>query len=124
MFDLKAVRILPYKLKISGAKVTELSLFTNNGVKKEKAPDFSSVHLPKLLNVLLTQRFSRSFQPFEGPSASSDQILLLTGSFDRRPIKSFDGSLRPQIEIAFDGSFNLITLSCLTLNYFPNFLHV
>jgi hypothetical protein len=40
MFDLKAVRILPYKLKNSGAKVTELRLFTNTGVKKEKSAGF------------------------------------------------------------------------------------
>ena len=40
MFDLKAVRILPYKIKNLGAKVTELRVFTNTGIKKEKSAGF------------------------------------------------------------------------------------
>jgi len=59
---------------------------------------------------------------FDGLFYLGDQILLLTDSSDRRPFESFDGLSGSQIKLAFDGSFNLITLSCFDKNYFPNFL--
>jgi hypothetical protein len=123
MFDLKAVRILPYLLKISGAKVTEPGLITNNKTKKEKSAGFffrSFAEAPeRLTNPTLSVRLCVLLKD---PSTSCDQILLLTDSSDRRPIKSFDGSFRSQIKLAFDGSFNLMTLRCPSISSLPNFL--
>jgi hypothetical protein len=49
------------------------------------------------------------FESFDGLVNLSDQILLLTDSSDRRSFESFDGLSGPQIKLAFDGSFNLIS---------------